>query len=489
MGKMRSFVGNNSILVILFLVSTTFFLVQHHTSLSWDFSSYVLNAKCFFYHGMYCETQRSPLASFLLAPFVFLGSFGEYLYIVLISLLFLYASVRSADVLFEKKRVLSSDLQLYRLIFYFFSISTFTLLLGLKEGTELLTLSLLELALVQILIQKNAGLYLGLAFLARYSSLIFIPFLLIHPKIKGMLKNLGSFALIIFPWFLWNFIRYGNWFTGFIDGYAQNIALRQVITPVTLKDILAVTGYFTLPVLIGIGIACYSIATMKRSSLKENMPTFLVVLFLLILLWNYSTIPTKFPRYLFNLTLPIAFFSMLAVITLLRHIRFYVSGMKILILTLFVMSVIAAGTTLAKETKYALPFEEAAKDIRALGLEDCEILSPHWVPVTYYTGNVYPLRDSAVSQAIEQNKTILIFHQETTPDDSFTAEDLKQLPILKQTSGYILYAKPDIQSFCSKKYLYNQPYVSDHCHIIAQKLTQFLQNPSYSLCSAINLQP
>ncbi|MEK6825923.1 MAG: hypothetical protein AABY00_04005 [Nanoarchaeota archaeon] len=483
---LRRFIADNFLLCIVFFGATFFFLFQHALSLSWDFSSYVLNAQCYFYDGMYCETQRPPLASFLLAPFLLFGVFGEYLYIFGVSLLFLYATVQTADVFFEKRRVSLSDKEFFRFILYFCSLSSFTLLMGLKEGTELLTLSLLELSFVQILRGKNAGFYMGLAFLARYPSLVFVPFLLFNSKLKGILKNFGSFLLIIFPWFLWNFVVYGNWFTSFIDGYAQNIALRQMMIAFSWADIFIVANFFLIPALIGILIVFKE--SVCKPFWKNNREFLLIALVAFIIIWNYVTIPTKFPRYLFNLILPLAFFSSITGIFVSHYLKKYKREITFILFLLFLVTLVFTTIKIVQDTRYNLPFEQAAEDIQKLRLSNCEILSPHWVPVTYYTENVYPLGYHAVEQAVMSNKTVLIFHGDRTPDDSFSEDDLKRLPVFYSTEEYTFFAKESVKEICAPKYKYNEPYVQDHCALLASKFS-FLKNLVKMVCLKINRIP
>jgi hypothetical protein len=64
---------------------------------------------------------------------------------------------------------------------------------------------------------------LGLAILTRYSSLVFIPFLLFQKKIKFIFSSYFALFLTTLPWFLYNFNKTGNFFTSISDQYANNI--------------------------------------------------------------------------------------------------------------------------------------------------------------------------------------------------------------------------------------------------------------------------
>src|SRR3989344_6495845 len=83
-----------------FALSTIFYVVQHYRiGISWDFAVYVMNGKFFFGAPGYFELGWAPLASLLLGIFLFMGIYGEYVYIIGVSLMFLYASIRLADAL------------------------------------------------------------------------------------------------------------------------------------------------------------------------------------------------------------------------------------------------------------------------------------------------------------------------------------------------------------------------------------------------------
>ena len=89
-----------------------------------------------------------------------------------------------------------------RFIFYSLSLSWFVLFYATQEGTELLTLALIQLFLVQIINKKVGGQYLALAFLARYNSIVLAPFMFLNKNYKKIIKNFIYFILLVFPWLL-----------------------------------------------------------------------------------------------------------------------------------------------------------------------------------------------------------------------------------------------------------------------------------------------
>ncbi|MEK6934194.1 MAG: hypothetical protein AABW75_04950 [Nanoarchaeota archaeon] len=490
--ELISFTRENKISSILFILATFFFIYQHFTYLSWDFSAYVLNARHLFSDGTYFETQRPPLASLIMGIFIFLGKFTEYLYILIVSSLFFYSSIKSSDILLKNIRK-EEDKGFARFIFYFFSLGIFTLLLGLKEGTELLTLALLELFIVQIIKGKVAGVYLGLAVLSRYQMIIFAPLLILDKDYKKIIKNIFLFVIIIFPWFLWNFITYGNWFTSFIDGYAQNVVLRESqFMPFAISDVIKVGGIYFIPFLFGIGISIIKITKKAMNWFEENKTFILMFIITTLFIYSYYMIPFKFARYLFNLTLPIAFFSSFFIITLINKVEklnHHKNKFYFILFFIAIVTIVGATKTTYFEQNSMDKFYNAAQDIKKLNIENCEILSPHWVPVTYFTENVYPPKENKIEDVINNKKIILLFNEKTI-DDTFIEEDIKKLIVLHQTNDYIFYYYNNSTKDCSLKKVFSLPLISNHCQFISQKFIKLkLKNLTQKVCEIVNTQP
>ena len=90
--KIKTFFLENPLVTALFVLSTLFFLVQHYFDFGWDFAAYIINAKYLFYGGNYYEVYRAPLISVIMAPLLPLGKASQYLYVFLVSSLFLYST-------------------------------------------------------------------------------------------------------------------------------------------------------------------------------------------------------------------------------------------------------------------------------------------------------------------------------------------------------------------------------------------------------------
>ena len=218
MNKFKSFLKENKILIIFYILVTIFFIYQHYKILNWDFTTYILNAKYLFSNGNYFEWIRNPLTAALIGIFsIFTWKLAPYFYIIFVSFLHFYSSLKIAE-----------RFDLNKTIYYLLSLSPFLLLEGLKNSTELLTLSLVQLFLANFN-NLYAGIFFGLAFLSRYTSIGLIPLILFLKKPKKIVIFALIFLLIISPWLIFNYIKTGNALTSIADSYALNVLFRDYI--------------------------------------------------------------------------------------------------------------------------------------------------------------------------------------------------------------------------------------------------------------------
>ncbi len=486
-------IKKNKEICILFVLSTFLFLYQHFKILSWDFSAYVLNAKYLFYNGAYFETLRAPMAPLLLGIFLIFGSFGEYLYIIFVASLFFYSCIRFSDIIFEKWFVYKNISRWFiRFVFYFFSLGSFTLIYGIGAGTELLALSFFILFSVHLLNGKVSGHYLALAFLTRYSFLLFFPLLFFNKSLKKIGKNIGLFFIIIFPWFLFNYLKFGNWFTSFVDSYANNILFRDYLFQAfNFKDILAVVNWFLPFFALGFLYSVYHIYKTRKNWFINNRAYLFFILVFFLIIYDYSNIPLKQVRYLFNLIFPVAFFCVLSILVpLARSVRKekiekIIAAIFLLFFVFTFFSLIGAYKVISGESN---KFIMAADSMRELRIENCEILTPNWVLVSYFTENAYPLGLNKIPDVLAENKIVLIFNNTHTIDDRFTEEELRNYSTLYSTYHYTFYVDDKFKiENCSEKYVFDEPYVNNHCEIIAERFEKLKLNRAVlNICEAVN---
>lgn len=491
--KLRAFIKNNPWAFAIFLIALLFFLIQHYFNLAWDFASYTLNAKYLFWGGEYFEVYRAPLISLILGPLLVFGKFAEYIFIILVSGLFFYSVINLSDTLYERYFYkYNIKKKLLRVLFVFFCFNPFVLMHGLLNGTELLGASFFILFLVYFVKNKYSGHWLALAVLSRYNFLIFLPFLLFNKNWKKILKNLGLFLLIVFPWLLFNFLKYGNWFTSILDSYHLNILSREAATQsFQLSQLLPVFNWFIPFFILGLVFVLWKIYNRyPLKSFKHEVLFFIIGLFFF---YDFYSTPFKIIRYTFNMFLPIAFFCVLGITFFLNKMKNKGSVKKvkkILFIILGIGFIISLGFLINTEYENYYNHDiylHVQQDLESLGLENCTVLSSHWVPLNYYKENTL-LLESEMEEAISKGNVVVVFKGMPTMDDTFDEKDLENNPVILEREGYFIFGKENLSlKNCNLWEGHDNPMVGNSCSVVSRKFEEsFLEKPSTKICNLIN---
>ncbi|VVB74703.1 Uncharacterised protein [uncultured archaeon] len=434
------FIKNNKIFVLILLASTIYFCTQHFLTLSWDFSAYVLNAKYFLGQGAYFEPFRPPLAPALIGILSIFGwKSAEYIYIIIVSVFFAYSSHK-----------LAKALSVNPTLFYALLLTPFALAQGMLAGTELLSLALLELGIAYALNKKPlSGLALGAGMLTRYQMAMFTPIFLLDRNKKRFLLNIGLFFVTLAPWFIYNYIKYGNFLTSIADQYALNVLNRaDIIQPAQIGHLLAAQGIF-LPLMI-IGIILCAVMLREKAERESKLPEFLVMIYVLaVTIYGYIASPLKDPRYLFLTILPAAYFS---IKTIEWAVLKFISGrnrlhktqpekvfLGIALIVLFAGIIFAVQDFKNLENRTAL-ISEAAQNINSLGLGECKLSSSAWVLLNYEGINALTLpKHGNLERTINLGAVALIFYDDNDPTYPLDENYLNNLPTLFRGEGYVLF--------------------------------------------------
>lgn len=483
--KLKEHIGKHYLAFSLYILISVFLVFQHYAFLSWDFSAYVLNAKYLFYGGDYFELYRAPLVPVLLAIFMIFGKFGEFIYIFFVSTLFYIGMCKLSKIIAQKFFKNKSFEKEVFVLFYLLSLGSFVFMYGTLVGTELLALAFFVLFLTSYFNNKLSGHYLALAFLARYNFMFFLPLLLFRKDIKKIIKDFVLFFIISFPWFLWNFINYGNWFSSIIDSYFLNVYSRQHLIEAFNWSYLLNILEWKLPFfIIGLIISIYLLIKSKN---KESKKIILVFLFILgIILYDSFNTPFKVERYLFNLILPIAFFSLIGLLWLAK--KWNISLKTIIVICFVIFAILfAVQTSIAgKHIDARNLYPDTAKVIYDENIEQCLIRSPVWVPVSYYTENVYYL-DVAIPDAVKRGDIVLIFKGVTTFDDNFTDDELENYKSFYENNKIILFGDKEN---CNEKFEpFNFAHKDDFCETLSFKFGEgTISRVAEKSCNLINFE-
>ena len=445
-------------ILILFILSTAYFLFQHYVSFSWDFSSYVENARYFFSDGSYLEPLRPPLMPLLLGSLSFLGfRVAEYMFIFLASYLFMQSSVKLADAL-----------KFNRIAFYALSLNAYILLLGLYNGTELLSVALLELSIASIIRQESiSGFWLGLSAMARYTGLALAPilFLLLNPK--KIIKSLVLFSIPVGIWFIYNYLKWGNLFTSIADQYANNILYREyLIQPIEPLHFLIVLNIFAPFFIIGLVRDLYSVfeemhKKYKQVNILENVKAIITdkkaeILMFGILLFSvisYSNIPLKDARYLFTMTVPAIYYSYLGVRYIASKIKRPIVTLSIVLFLLSFVFVISGEITRINDDSIISFFDYDTPDkyldsierLDTLGVKNCSVMSNAWVLMNYLgQTSKNPPRAEFVEEELENGEIMVLFYSIGEPEYVRDATFMDTLPTLHKSDSYIILGETDV---------------------------------------------
>jgi len=438
----RDFLCRNKLLAVMFFVSSVYFMIQHFFYLSWDFSVYAENSKYLFSGGNYFELMRPPLMPLLIgiaSLFKFYDP-GEYIFIVLANLLYLFMCYR-----------LSQKLNVNKALFYALCLNPYVLSWGLFNGTEMLALSLVGLFIFYLSEEKDAGFLLGLAFLARYTVLPLSVLLLFYKKPVKILKNAVYLLLPVLLWLSYDHLLAGSPFSSIADSYANNILSRQhMIQPFDFTDIL-----FAGNMLLALS-AYYIYRLMKDRKFrilqaKEWKMSIIMVLVIASAIYSYASTPFKDPRYLFNLTLPFAYFSAKGLASFFgnRHgsssnkndyrynnIAFAI-GIIFLIIGFLGLLIISPHDSIIKKD-----FEKDIAEINGLGIKNCSIRSDAWPLLNHYGYRSNFNKDLLTEKYLEKGEVLVLFPKY----GEYKYEDMDRLDkkfVLKKTKDYIVLKDPD----------------------------------------------
>ncbi len=282
-------------LTLFFIISLTLVFFMRKQTLSWDFICYRLNAQHMVGQSAYYEIYRPPLISLLMIPFgIFNWKFSEYAVSVLILLLYYYSIYELSKTIKFKK--------ISRIVFVLLASSPSLIFYGLIDGTEMLSISLIILSIVNLIRGKYNGHYLALAFLARYNMWPFFVFGIVRKKTW---KNFGLLLLVLSPWLVLNQVFWHNPFYSYIDAFAMNVYFRNYIhNPVRIINLLSIDFFLTI-----FGTLGLAVGALGYKKIKTKAMFWIASYIAIITILGYLKVPIKSERYLYNLLIPSAYFS------------------------------------------------------------------------------------------------------------------------------------------------------------------------------------
>lgn len=406
------FFRKNPLITAVFIASLAFWIYQHAYGFSWDFAVYSLNGRYLLHDGSFFEWSRPPLAPTLMAVLGFAGMVAaEYLYIIFVAALFLYACVRFC-------RAARIDVTAY----YVFALQAPAVLLGMKDGTELLSLALLQLFLAE-LHARRSGLLFGLSLMARYANIVYLPLLFLRKKRAAAAVALLLAGVTLVPWLAYNTALTGNALSSFIDFYLINVRFREPNVSFSPLDFALMAG-IVLP------FFAYGVWKTRK---KKDKNRSIILAFCALAVLGYMLTSIKYVRFLFPLIMPLAYFAAQAVKKRTVLVAFFLINAALVI----------AAAALIPEA--ALP--EGSYHYRLAAHEPCKSISNVWVALHYYGSSAEPtvsnvvqghMIETDVNKSLSEGYRIVLFKYASEPSYVKNLTFLRQFPVREENDVFIV---------------------------------------------------
>jgi len=285
---MRFKKGISTILVLSFLLLG--FLSYFDPLLIWDENAYLGNARDHIDQSNYTEDFRYPLLEFLVGGLWQIT--GENIFLARLMMIMFYMA--TIYLFYEISKTYFKKNTLLTALFAFSSLMVYW---GFRIYTDVLVVFFILLSFY-LLNKKGkywvfiSGIAASLAFLTKFTSVLFIAAVGIHLLLKKEIRNAFLFSsgvlLGLAPWMLYNYFSYSNIFWDFFAQLDLATRYNVFMSPVGfIKDLVIHTHIFFIMMLINI----------KNILKKKNMRLMLIYVSLYIIYIAFVS-DVKFARYI-----------------------------------------------------------------------------------------------------------------------------------------------------------------------------------------------
>lgn len=338
-----------------------------------DFKVYILNGEYLlnkflntsYGNSWYFEPNRAyvvPLFFSVIEGLLFLFSKNVFLVrniaifiFILSNLLFFVYSLRK----------FCEGFKINKIIFFVFMANPFFIQYALREGTELLHLSVLMIAFSNLIKAKQSGFWFGLSSMIRFESILYLIFIIfpifskdkLNKKIKRIVKDLIGALIPLTIFGIITGVFYALPFQPLIDSYFFNIYLHDYLfEPLRVKHFESVL-IFLIPSIL---IFAYSLFY-DRKNFQKNM---LIGSLLIFIVLRFAYTPIKIERYLFLIVLPCSYFLTNALEKIFYNLenKFLIYVKYVILLVIFLVSFVIGVKMLNNYTSYQQFEENILKD-------------------------------------------------------------------------------------------------------------------------------
>ena len=197
--------------------------------------------------------------------------------------------------------------------------------------------------------------------------------------------------------------------------------------------------------------APFMVIGLVKKSKKLDKKSLMIFLFLVLSLIAYFKVPIKHPRYLFNLVLPISYFSS----------TIFKKRLK----TIFLLIIFGVNLFLSFYFFQLLENPNLFSDI-IKKLDNCNTRSNAWIYLNYLGFSSGPSPwEHQITEIIKEGGRLLLFYHIKNPNYAQNETFLNQFPVIEKTDKYIIIGN---SSFCNDQEGFTKTYlelVKEACDI------------------------
>jgi len=336
----------------------------------------------------YFEPYREPLSTPIFAVLEALFGSPILIYMIVVFLAYVAAAyVLGRDLGISTLIMLSAMISAYSIFFFF-----------VPNGGEGLAVVFVLLGLVYLLRNNPvAGLFLGMAAIAKYPALVLLPMILLLWNRKKVLYAAILAALPVVLWGLIDYVLYGVPFYS----YFASASYSNVVSAPSSINLLAVLAVVVYPVALScIGILGVLIKRHKLG-LRLDYTTKVICAFVLLSLIGYIAIlphNDQFTQmrygFLFAASLMVASAVIVGrAVQGVRYLKYAAAGLALAVaigtLGYFIYAYSTAQVTYYNPGSGSSIYAHAGKVLQGLGFAGCRIVSNAWIPMLYAGYDAY----------------------------------------------------------------------------------------------------
>jgi hypothetical protein len=350
------------------------------------------------YNTFYIEPYREPIPAAIFVTLIMLFHNPVIPYLIVLFIIFVLA-------LWYFGKSLDFD----SLLLYGIMLNPFFLYLSFVfNGTEILSLSFMLIAIGLIYRKKpTAGLFMGLAGLSKYPTLIFLPMLFFLKDRKKIITSFIFLILITMPWLVFNYIFYGNPFESYIADFTFNVVqtnnfLAAIPISIPIIPILVSIGVPILFLVVGLlfsgkkDIKKIVVDALKGKEFAKMSSVFLVLAFVGYLVVSLHTYILSQLRYSYFLCATSVFFTLI----ILQHLSKNDNRIKgkFIVTSIIILAISITGYYYIINHTYFAVYninppnsivKSSIKELNALGFQNCRVVSNAWIDLIYLNVSAY----------------------------------------------------------------------------------------------------